>query len=48
MKKKTVSIQVDDSLYNYIKKLSDDEGLSISAYIRRLLLGILRKGINNE
>lgn len=48
MKKKTVSIQVDDDLYNHIKKLSNDEGLSISAYIRRLILSILKRDINNE
>lgn len=48
MKKKTVSIQVDDDLYNHIKRLSSEEGLSISAYIRRLILSILKKDTNNE
>jgi hypothetical protein len=34
----TISLQINRALYEKIQKSSEEEGLSISAFIRRLLL----------
>ncbi len=43
MKKITVSIQVDEDLINLIRSEANKEGLSVSAFLRRLIIKNLKK-----
>ena len=38
MSKQTVSLQLDTDLINRIKDAANKEGLTLSAYVRRLLI----------
>lgn len=38
MDKQTVSLQLDKTLIHQLKELAKQEGLTLSAYIRRLLI----------
>lgn len=38
MRKQTVSLQLDIELIDKLRKLATQEGLTLSAYIRRLLI----------